>query len=348
VEFRTQYFNQTTDLLDYEIALYENGNPPFRFIYSHMVRAPAANDSQLVVGVKLDDTIFTQFLCDPRGGQRTPGKITHACRGAKCRAVTATLVPCPSPTPTATPSASPTATATPTPTATPSPTPTSCDSGIVQNGGFESGSFPPWVILNNDNLPVVTNTQAHSGTFSGFVGDSIDGYCGFPGTETPGDSSFYQQFTVPAGGGTLSFWHWDCTTDTIDFDWQDAYITDVNGNILQTIFHQCNDTEIWLNTQVDMTPYAGQTVRVEFLVHLDDFGDLTGMFLDDVQLLEPCGTPTPTPTASPSPTATSTPTGTPSPTPTATATPTGTPRPTPTARLQPTPRPRPTAALRPS
>jgi hypothetical protein len=346
VEFRTQYFNQTTDLLDYEIALFENGTPPFRFIYSHMVRAPAANDSQLVVGVKRGDVNFTQYICDPTGGRRTPGKITHACRGSKCRTVTASLVPCATPTPTPTPTASPTPTATP--TATPSPTPTStptpCDSGIIQNGGFETGSFPPWVIFNNDNLPVVTNTQAHSGTFSGFVGDSIDGYCGFPGTETPGDSSFYQQFTVPAGGGTLSFWHWDCTTDTIDFDWQDAYVTDINGNVLQTIFHQCNDTETWLNTQVDMSPYAGQTVRVEFLVHLDNFGDLTGMFVDDVQLLEPCGTPTPTPTASPTATSTPTasPTVTPTGTPTATPTPSTIPRVTPTPRFRPSPQSRPT------
>jgi hypothetical protein len=168
------------------------------------------------------------------------------------------------------------------------PTPTPCDSGIIENGGFETGSFPPWVILNMDNVPVVTDVQAHSGTFSGFVGDSINGYCGFPGTETPGDSSFYQEFTVPAGISTLSFWHWDCTTDSIAFDWQDAYITDTSGNILQTIFHQCSDTQTWLNTQVDMSPYAGQTVRVEFLVHLDSFGDLTGMFVDDVQLLVPC------------------------------------------------------------
>jgi hypothetical protein len=286
VEFRTQYFNQPTDVLDYEIALYENGTPPFRFIYTHMFRAPANNDSQLVVGVKLDDTLFTQNICDPTGGNHTPGKILRPCRGPKCRALTATLVPCPSPTPTATPTPTPSPTASPTPTSTPTATP--CDTGIIQNGGFETGSFPPWVILNMDNVPVVTTQQAHTGTFSAFVGDSINGFCGFPGTETPGDSSFYQQFTVPPTGGTLSFWYWTCTTDSISFDWQDAYITDTNGNILQTIFHQCTDNQAWVNQRVDMTAYAGQTVRVEFLVHLDDFGDLTGMFVDDVQLLIPC------------------------------------------------------------
>ena len=315
VEFRTQYFNQITDLLDYEIVLYENGTPPFRYIYNHIVRAPAPNDSQLVVGVKRDDTALTQSFCDVRGGQHPPGQITHPCRRAKCRTLTATFLPCATPTPT--PTATATGTATATPTATPSPTPTAtpCDSGIIQNGGFETGSFPPWVILDQNASPVVTNLQAHSGSFSGFAGDAPDGFCGFTNVEPNGESSFYQQFTVPAGGGTLSFWHWDCTTDTIDFDWQDAYIKDSNGTILQTIFHQCLDSEAWVNQTVDMTPYAGQTVRIEFLVHEDDFGDLTGMFVDDVQLLEPCGTPTATPDGRPTPTPRPRPTPAPRPTP---------------------------------
>ena len=195
------------------------------------------------------------------------------------------------------------------------PTPTPCDSGIIQNGGFETGDFPPWVILDQNATPVVTTTQVHSGTYSGFVGDAPDGFCGSPGGEANGDSSFYQEFTVPAGTSTLSFWHWDCTTDSITFDWQDAYITDTSGTILQTIFHQCNDTETWLNAQVDMSSYAGQTVRVEFLVHEDGFGDLTGMYVDDVQLLVPCETPTPSPLPSPTPTATATATPTPTSTP---------------------------------
>jgi hypothetical protein len=326
IEFRTQYFNQTTDVLDYEIALYENGTPPFRYIYNHIVPAPVNNDSQLVIGVKQDDAVFTQYSCDASGGRRPPRQITRPCRRGKCRSLSATFLSCATPTPTPTTTATPTTSATPTGT----PTPTPCDSGMIQNGGFETGSFPPWVILDQNASPVVTNLQAHSGTFSGFVGDAPDGLCGFADVEPNGDSSFYQQLTVPVVGGTLSFWHWDCTSDTIDFDWQDAYITDSNGIILQTIFHQCLDTEAWVNQTVDMTPYAGQIVRIEFLVHEDDFGDLTGMFVDDVQLLEPCGTPTPTPI----------------PTATPTATPTGTPAVTP--RPAPTPRPRPTPTARPT
>jgi hypothetical protein len=321
VEFRTQYSNQTTTLLDYEIALFENGTPPFQYIYGNIIPAPAANDSELVIGVKRDDVNFTQYACDTTGGRNPPRNLRRHGQRQKRRALIASLVPCGTPTPTPTP------TATPSPTGTPTPTPTPCDSGVIQNGGFETGSFPPWNILDQNASPVVTNMQAHSGTFSGFVGDAPDGFCGFnANNEANGDSSFYQEFTVPTGGGTLSFWHWDCTMDTIDFDWQDAYITDINRNILQTIFHQCLDTEAWVNETVDLTQFAGQTVRVEFLVHEDGFGDLTGMFVDDAQLLVPCGTPTPSPTTTPTSTATPTPSG----------------RPTPTPRPRPTPAPRPT------
>ena len=167
---------------------------------------------------------------------------------------------------------------------------TTCDSGLIVNGGFETGTFPPWVVDGTANPPIVTSANAHSGTFSALAGNVSGG-------EPLGDSSFYQQFVVPAGGGTLSFWHWDFTTDSISYDWQDAYITDSNGNILQTIFHQCANGQTWINTTTDLMPFAGQTVRVKFLVHQDGFGDDTGMYVDDVQLLGPCGSPSPTPTA---------------------------------------------------
>ena len=214
--------------------------------------------------------------------------------------------------------ATPTSTATFTPTGTPSPTATATctPANPIGNYGFESGTFAPWVIDGMNDPPVISTDQVHSGTFSALAGN-------VSGAEPLGDSSFYQQITVPAGGGTLSFWHWDFTTDSISFDWQDAYITDSSGTILQTIFHQCEDGETWIQQNVDMTPYAGQTVRIKFLVHQDEFGDDTGMYVDDVTLgaTTSCETPSATPTF----TATSTPTNTPTATrATATATPTAT------------------------
>jgi hypothetical protein len=234
------------------------------------------------------------------------------------------------------------ATPTPTPTPTASPAPT-CDSGLIQNGGFETGSFAPWVIDGTLDTPLVTNTLSHTGTYSAIALSVVSQpYCG-SGSEATGDSSFYQQFGPVPASATLSFWYNTCTTDSISFDWQDAYITDSNGNILQTIFHQCTNNNAWVNQTVDMSTYAGQTVRIKFLVHGDGFGDLTAMYVDDVALYGPCGTATPSPT----PTATATATATPTATATATPTPTSTPRVTPTPRLAPTPRVRPTPPPRP-
>ena len=148
------------------------------------------------------------------------------------------------------------------------PTSITCDTGLIANGGFETGTFPPWIVDGTMNSPIVTSANPHNGTFSVLAGS-------LSGGEPLGDSSFYQQFVVPAGGGTLSFSHWDFTTDTITFDWQDAYITDTSGAVLQTIFHQCANGQTWINTTIDLAPFAGQTVRVKFLVHQDGFGDDT-------------------------------------------------------------------------
>ena len=168
--------------------------------------------------------------------------------------------------------------------------------------GFETGHFTRgWLVDNHNPSPIVSNALAHSGTFAAFLGGSLPlQFCGF-GNEPFGDSSFYQEFGPVPANAILSFWHWDCTTDSIDFDWQDAYITDPNGNILQTIFHQCGNCQSWVNQTVDLSSYVGQTIRVKFLVHQDGFGALTGMFVDDVRLTLPCGSPTPAPRATPVP-----------------------------------------------
>jgi hypothetical protein len=55
---------------------------------------------------------------------------------------------------------------------------------------------------------------------------------------------------------------------------------------------------------VDLASYVGQRILVNFLVHQDEFGALTGMFVDDVQLTLPCGSISPTPTPTPAPRAT--------------------------------------------
>ena len=66
---------------------------------------------------------------------------------------------------------------------------------------------------------------------------------------------------MPASGGTLSYWYWPRTVDSITFDWQDAYVQNTSGVTLATIQHTCTTTGAWLNQTFNMAPYAGTTVR---------------------------------------------------------------------------------------
>jgi hypothetical protein len=164
-----------------------------------------------------------------------------------------------------------------------SPNPPLCEAtGVIVDGGFEMGNFgPSWIIDGTSNPPVVTSEKSHSGTYSARLGNVT-------GTGSPGNSSFYQQFTVPASGGSVSFWHWDYAPFSSFFNWQDAYITDSSGTVLATIFHQVGNGQTWVNTLFDVTPYAGQTIRIKFLVH--DGGNAIAMYVDDVTFVQPCAT----------------------------------------------------------
>jgi hypothetical protein len=166
-----------------------------------------------------------------------------------------------------------------------SPNPPICEpAGVIVDGGFEMGDFgPSWIIDGTSNPPEVTNENSQSGIYSARLGKII-------GPEPSGDSSFYQTFTVPASGGSVSFWHLDYSTDDVSSDWQDAYITNSSGTVLATIFHQAGNGQAWSNTLFDVTPYAGQTVRIKFLVHQNGDGHDTGMFVDDVTIFQPCAT----------------------------------------------------------
>jgi N-acetylneuraminic acid mutarotase len=189
------------------------------------------------------------------------------------------------------------------PCTTPTPPPPRCSTGLIHNSGFESGNLTSWTVDGTSPSPLVTNALSHSGRFSALVGGNAPlQFCGsaFPGPS--GDSSFYQQFGPVPAGAQLSFWHWNCNTSfSIDVAWQDAYITDTDGNILQTIYHQMSNAECWIHETVDLSPWVGQTIGVKFLVHQDGFGNITTMFVDDVQvtLPGPCASPTPRPTPSP-------------------------------------------------
>ena len=150
---------------------------------------------------------------------------------------------------------------------------------VVLNPGFETGNLNNWTVDGTNNPPIVNNANPHTGTFSALLGD-LD-----PAPEPFGDSSFYQTIVVPPAASVphLTFWRQLDTLDSITFDWQDVYVTNTSGTILATVQHLC-ETSPYTMVDFNMTPFAGQTVRIKFLVHQDGFGDDTSMWLDDVSV----------------------------------------------------------------
>jgi len=177
------------------------------------------------------------------------------------------------------PTPTPSPTATPTPTPTPSPTP--APGQLVVNGGFETGSFTPWVTGGGAPTPSLSTAQAHSGTDSVLLGTA-----GTFGTEPNGNSSMYQTVTIPASASnaTLSFWYYGGTTDSIRYDWQEAQIRTTSGKKLAQVMKVAANAQSWTQVTFNLSAYRGQTIELWFNVHQDGYGDLTYMYVDDVSL----------------------------------------------------------------
>lgn len=199
--------------------------------------------------------------------------------------------------------------------------------GNLSNGGFESGAFSPGWINESTRAKYasVTTAQAHSGSYSGFTGSLST-------PEINGWGAVAQIVKVPANG-VLSFWVYQGTNETgITYAFQAGYLLTESGTILDTFFQTANNTNGWVNYQVNLSAYAGQTDYIYFGSYGDgNRGTYIYQYLDDVAWVGSTPSPSPSPTATPTAKPTATPTPNPTPTPQPTATPTPNPTPTPTA-----------------
>jgi bacillopeptidase F (M6 metalloprotease family) len=151
---------------------------------------------------------------------------------------------------------------------------------LISNNGFE-GTLSPWV-LGGAKVPIVSTARIHTGADSMRLGATTAS----GSTEPNGDSSAYQSVTIPANAitATLTFWYSTATTDTIQFDWQEAQIQDSNGATLLQVFKLAANNTAWTQQTVDLKPYAGRTIRIYFNCHGDGATDPTTLWVDDVSV----------------------------------------------------------------
>jgi Carbohydrate binding domain len=177
---------------------------------------------------------------------------------------------------------------------------------IVANPGFETGSLSSWSSCGSTSEVSVQTSYVHSGSYAVTLGSGTK-------PEVSGTAAVCQTVTVPSGG-TLSFWAYEGTNDTISYVDQEADIQSTSGSNLTQLFKEAKSTSGWVQKSFDVSAYAGQTVRLYFAVKGNGYAsDFVFMDLDDVSLTgSGSSTPTPSPTATP----TGSPTATPAPTPT--------------------------------
>jgi subtilase family serine protease len=201
--------------------------------------------------------------------------------------------------------------------------------GNLVNGNFASGSLNPgWIDEStNGNSVTVTTQQAYQSTYSAFMGT-------LQPPEINGWEALAQLVKVPTNG-VLSFWVYQGSNEGqmgygTRYAWQAGYLLSQSGRVLKTFYKTVNNTNGWVNYQVNLKSYAGQLDYIYFGCYGDGYSQTyVYQYLDDVAWVgaTPTPSPSPTPTTKPTPTPTASPTSTPtaSPTPTPTASPTSTP-----------------------
>ena len=62
-------------------------------------------------------------------------------------------------------------------------------------------------------------------------------------------------------------------------------ILDEDDHWIDTLLWQLDDNREWTYHEFDLSPWAGETIKLHFGVYNDGVGGVTGMYVDDVSLL---------------------------------------------------------------
>ena len=173
---------------------------------------------------------------------------------------------------------------------------------ILTNGGFETEDA--WILPTTTKPAQFGRTIVYSGEQAMHIGS-------FGDVNEYAYSSTRQDVTIPAGTQTamLTFYTYAASGDvemaaeTAVFptnssnitlqpaaapagDAQYALILDPsNDDIVEILFWEQSNGQMWHSHSYDLTAYAGQTIRLHFGVYNDGENGRTGMIVDNVSLL---------------------------------------------------------------
>ncbi|HEX8908325.1 MAG TPA: S8 family serine peptidase, partial [Anaeromyxobacteraceae bacterium] len=147
---------------------------------------------------------------------------------------------------------------------------------LLGNPGFEAGAAAPWT-ASAGVLDPSASPAAHTGAWKAW----LDGY----GSAHVDD--LWQEVTLPAGacGATLDFWLRVTTAETSTstaFDTLTVTVRDGGGDLLGTLatYSNLDASSSYARRQLDLSAYAGRTIRVHFHA-VEDPSLQTSFLVDD-------------------------------------------------------------------
>jgi hypothetical protein len=145
----------------------------------------------------------------------------------------------------------------------------------IVNGNFEQGRMVGWSESSSHAHNVVVSqvppgTTRHSGSWIAWLGDADN--------ETTTLSQSNLSISSPAG---LSLWYWIGSADVCGYDF--GYVK-VNSSVIHS-WNLCESTITsgWVELNVDLNAYSGQTIMLSIEVQTDESYP-SGLLIDDVSL----------------------------------------------------------------
>jgi hypothetical protein len=150
---------------------------------------------------------------------------------------------------------------------------------VIVNGGFETDAG--WTIMQVSYPAAYTTMMSYAGARSARVGIPS----GSPGGGAVTYSAISQTIALPPGySATLQYWVYPVFEDQDDGDLQYAWLVDAYDEI-RYLRRARENLMAWVEREVDMSAFAGQTVSLRFSVMNDGDDDTAVTYLDDVRVL---------------------------------------------------------------
>lgn len=155
----------------------------------------------------------------------------------------------------------------------------------VWNGGFKeflNGKPRYWTVSSADDYPLADGTWFASGHYGAYLG-------GYDRWESD-DDKLSQFIYIPSDALSANLtYRWYMRTEEThpsnQYDFLYVQLRDLSDNLVATLGTMSNQNprETWQTAMFDLSPYAGQSLKLSFEAN-NDVSNPTSFFVDDVSL----------------------------------------------------------------